>query len=132
MRLLLFIKFRCRCRGVFYGNRVDREKNITNYPITEYNRYIQIICGGKMGNVDCEKLKQNRDDAYTQLVLVQIESKDNAAKKGILGLFNKKSDTSQTDNNEPTTEGKEIQDRLEKAKSKYEEAKRIYEENCKG
>ena len=40
-----------------------------------------------MGNVDCEKLKQNRDDAYTQLVLVQIESKDNSAKKGILGIF---------------------------------------------
>lgn len=85
-----------------------------------------------MGNVDCEKLKQNRDDAYTQLVLVQIESKDNSAKKGILGFFNKKPDTSPTENLEPTAEAKDIQDRLEKAKSKYEEAKRIYDENCKG
>lgn len=85
-----------------------------------------------MGNVDCEKLKQNRDDAYTQLVLVQIESKDNSAKKGILGFFNKKPDTSQAENMEPTAEAKDIQDRLEKAKSKYEEAKHIYEENCKG
>lgn len=84
-----------------------------------------------MGNADCEKLKQNRDDAYTQLVLVQIELKDNSAKKGILGFFNKKPDTSQAESMEPTAATKDIQERLEKAKRKYEEAKNIYEENCK-
>jgi len=83
-----------------------------------------------MGNPDCEKLKQNRDDAYTQLVLVQIEAKDNSTKNGILGFF-KKSPNSTAAKPERTEDQKDIQDRLEAAQKKYEEAKRIYEENCK-
>ena len=42
-----------------------------------------------MGEIDCEHLKQIRDDAYTQLVLVQIEAKDQSARKGFLGIFSK-------------------------------------------
>jgi len=83
-----------------------------------------------MGNPDCEKLKQNRDDAYTQLVLVQIEAKDNSAKNGILGFF-KKSPSSKDEKPEQIEKENDIQDRLEAAQKKYEEAKRIFEENCK-
>ena len=83
-----------------------------------------------MGNPDCEKLKQNRDDAYTQLVLVQIEAKDNSAKNGILGFF-KKSPRSKDEKPEQIEKENDIQDRLEAAQKKYEEAKRIFEENCK-
>lgn len=82
-----------------------------------------------MEQIDCEKLKQNRDDAYTQLVLVQIESKESSAKKGIFGFFNKDSKPDETAS-EIKPEDKDIQERLVAAQNKYNEAKRIYEENC--
>jgi hypothetical protein len=80
---------------------------------------------------DCEKLKQLRDDAYTQLVMVQIEAKENSAKKGIFGMFSG-SGKSKDANADPVTPAEQdIQDRLAAAKKKYEEAKLNYEKSCK-
>jgi hypothetical protein len=83
-----------------------------------------------MEKIDCEKLKQNRDDALTQLVMVQIEAKENTAKKGVFGFFSKAPQAEATEA-EITPERQEILDRLAAAQKKYDEAKKIYEENCK-
>jgi hypothetical protein len=85
-----------------------------------------------MSTVDCEKLKQLRDDSYTQLVMVQIEAKENSAKKGIFGMFSgkAKSDDAKTDPQSPADQ--DIEDRLAAAKKKYDEARQNYEKNCKG
>ena len=83
-----------------------------------------------MSEIDCEKLKQIRDDAYTQLVLVQIEAKDQSARKGFLGFFNKPKSPEDSKDAPLTPEQQEIQTRLEAAKIKYEEAKKNYEQNC--
>ena len=78
-----------------------------------------------MSEIDCEKLKQIRDDAYTQLVLVQIEAKDQSARKGFLGFFNKPKSPEDSKDVTLSPEQQEIQARLETAKIKYEEAKKI-------
>jgi len=83
-----------------------------------------------MSEIDCEKLKQIRDDAYTQLVLVQIEAKDQSARKGFFGFFNKPKSLEDLKDAPLTPEQQEIQTRLESAKIKYEEAKKNYELNC--
>ncbi len=85
-----------------------------------------------MSDIDCEKLKQIRDDAYTQLVLVQIEAKDQSARKGFLGLFGKSKSSEDPKDAALSPEQQEIQTRLEAAKIKYEEAKKNFEQNCKG
>ncbi len=84
-----------------------------------------------MSEIDCERLKQIRDDAYTQLVLVQIEAKDQSARKGFLGIFKKPQSSDDSEEINQTPEQKDIQIRLEAAKKKYEEAKENYEKNCK-
>jgi hypothetical protein len=85
-----------------------------------------------MNTVDCEKLKQLRDDAYTQLVMVQIEAKENSAKKGIFGVFSGKGKSDDAETNPPSTADQDIEGRLAAAKKKYDEAKQNYENNCKG
>ena len=84
-----------------------------------------------MTTTDCEKLKQNRDDAYTQLVLVQIEAKENSSKKGIFGLFKKPKEGASPEKMEPSAEELDLNKRLAAAQKKYEDAKKIYEKNCK-
>lgn len=83
-----------------------------------------------METTDCEKLKQGRDDAYTQLVLVKIEAKDFSARKGFLGIFGSGKKT-QENPGELAEKEKDIQERLAAAQKRYEDAKRAYEESCK-
>jgi hypothetical protein len=85
-----------------------------------------------MTSVDCEKLKQLRDDAYTQVVLVQIEAKDQSARKGFLGIFKSSEKDAKTKGESSSAEDQDIQARLEAANKKYQDAKENYEKNCKG
>ncbi len=70
-----------------------------------------------MTSVDCERLKQIRDDAYTQLVLVQIEAKDQSTRKGFLGIFKSSEKKAETGCKTSHTRGNgysgEVRDRKE-------------------